>query len=61
MFEVAMVGAGGMAGVHAGCYARLPNATVIGVMDLRKEAADTLGSTHGVPGVYRLRGDDGRG
>jgi predicted dehydrogenase len=50
MFRVAMVGAGGMAGVHAGCYSRLPNTTVVGVMDVRKEAADALASSHGAPG-----------
>ncbi len=49
MFRVAMVGAGGMAGVHAGCYARLPNATVVGVMDKRQEAADALAATHNAP------------
>lgn len=42
MLRVALVGAGGMARTHAGCYAAIPNAVLVGVMDIRKEAAQEL-------------------
>ena len=35
MLRVALVGAGGMAGMHAGCYANLSQAELVGVMDIR--------------------------
>lgn len=47
MFRVALVGAGGMAGVHAGCYGEIPNAQLVGVMDIRSEAAEALAGKHG--------------
>lgn len=47
MFRVAMVGAGGMATTHARCYAALPSARVVGVMDARAEAARALAEPHG--------------
>ncbi len=46
MFRVAVAGAGGMAGMHARCYGRLPNAQVVGVMDIREEAASALAAEH---------------
>lgn len=39
MFRVAVIGAGGMAGMHAHCFAAMPDARVVGVMDIRPEAA----------------------
>ncbi|HLK60622.1 MAG TPA: Gfo/Idh/MocA family oxidoreductase, partial [Chthonomonadaceae bacterium] len=47
MFRVALVGAGGMAGMHANCYAGIPNAELVGVMDIRAEAAEALAGKHG--------------
>jgi UDP-N-acetylglucosamine 3-dehydrogenase len=47
MFRVALVGAGGMASMHANCYANIPNATLVGVMDIRAEAAQALAAKHG--------------
>lgn len=42
MLRIGLVGAGGMAGMHAGCYENIPNASVVGVMDIRPEAAAAL-------------------
>ncbi len=39
MFRVAVVGAGGMARTHARCYTNLPNATVVGIMNIHADAA----------------------
>ncbi len=47
MFRVALVGAGGMAGMHARCYSAIPNAELVGVMDIRPEAAEELAGKHG--------------
>src|SRR5690349_15842999 len=47
MLRVALVGAGGMAGMHAGCHAAIPNADLVGVMDIRAEAAEALAGKHG--------------
>lgn len=47
MFRVALVGAGGMAGMHAGCYANMMGAELVGVMDIRQEAAQALAGKHG--------------
>src|SRR5579871_1053943 len=47
MFRVALVGAGGMAGMHAGCYRAISNAELVGVMDIRAEAASALAEKHG--------------
>jgi UDP-N-acetylglucosamine 3-dehydrogenase len=47
MFRVALVGAGGMAGMHASCYTAIPNAELVGVMDIRPEAAQALADRHG--------------
>ncbi|HZT43849.1 MAG TPA: Gfo/Idh/MocA family oxidoreductase [Chthonomonadaceae bacterium] len=44
---MALVGAGGMAGMHAGCYAGIPNADLVAVMDVRSEAAQELAGKHG--------------
>lgn len=48
MLRVALVGAGGMAGVHATCYSRIENAELVGVLDIRPEAAQALARKHGV-------------
>ena len=40
--RIALVGAGGMASVHAACYEKIKNAELVGVMDIRLEAAETL-------------------
>lgn len=47
MFRVAIVGAGGMAGMHAGCYANMANAELVGVLDTRPDAAKELAGKHG--------------
>lgn len=47
MLRVALVGAGGMAGMHAGCYTAIEGAELVGVMDIRKEAADALAAKSG--------------
>ena len=47
MFRVALVGAGGMASLHASCYSQIENATLVGVMDIRIDAAETLAEKHG--------------
>ncbi len=45
--RIALVGAGGMASMHAGCYSAIPNATLCGVMDIRLEAATALSERYG--------------
>src|SRR5579884_4379749 len=47
MLRVGLVGAGGMAGMHANCYANIANAELAGVMDIRPEAAQALAEKHG--------------
>jgi UDP-N-acetylglucosamine 3-dehydrogenase len=47
MLRVALIGAGGMAGMHAGCYANIPDAQLAGVLDIRPDAAKTLADKHG--------------
>ena len=47
MLRVALVGAGGMAGMHASCYGRINNADLVGVMDIRSEAAGALAGRYG--------------
>ena len=54
MFNVAIFGAGGMAGMHARGYAALPNARLVGVLDAREEAAHKLGDAHEAPGYTDL-------
>lgn len=43
-----------MAGMHASCYSKIANAELVGVMDIRKEAADELAAKHGVVGYTNL-------
>lgn len=47
MVKIALVGAGGMGSMHAGCYADIPNATLVGVYDTRLSAAEELAGKHG--------------
>src|SRR5579871_2872893 len=47
MFAIAIVGAGGMASMHARSYAGLSNARIAGVMDQRDSAARDLAAAHG--------------
>ena len=47
MFAIAIVGAGGMASMHARCYAGLSNARIAAVMDQRDSAARDLAGAHG--------------
>jgi len=47
MMRVALVGAGGMAGVHAACYNDIPGATLAGVLDTRPDAAAELAGRYG--------------
>jgi predicted dehydrogenase len=49
MFRVAVVGAGTMATMHTGCYAGIPNAQLVGVMDTRLEAGRALAGKYGAP------------
>ena len=44
--RVALVGAGGMATMHADCYSRIAGAELVGVMDIRADAAQTLADRH---------------
>ncbi len=44
--RIALVGAGGMAGMHARCYDAIPDAELVGVMDTSQEAAITLAKLH---------------
>ncbi|MCW3100661.1 MAG: putative dehydrogenase [Chthonomonadaceae bacterium] len=46
MLRVVLAGAGGMARTHAGCYAAIPNAMLVGVMDIREDAAQALAGAH---------------
>ena len=46
MFRVALVGAGGMGGMHASCYKQIANAELVGVMDIRAEAAQAMAEKH---------------
>lgn len=47
MMRVALVGAGGMAGVHADCYSKIDVAQLCGVFDIRPGAAATLANSFG--------------
>ncbi len=47
MMRVALVGAGGMASMHAGCYDNIEGAHLAGVMDMRPDAAAALAGKHG--------------
>ncbi|MFA6665542.1 MAG: Gfo/Idh/MocA family oxidoreductase [Armatimonadota bacterium] len=49
MQRVAIVGAGGMAGVHGAAYAKMPNVKPVAVVDVIPEAAAKLAGTLGVP------------
>lgn len=46
MQKVAIVGAGNMARVHSNAYAGMPNADLVGIMDIRAEAAEKLATAH---------------
>ncbi len=52
MMRVALVGAGGMAGMHAACYTAMENARLEGVMDIRLEAAESLAAKHGAKAYH---------
>ncbi len=47
MMRVALVGAGGMASVHAECYGQIQGAKLASVMDIRLDAASALAGKHG--------------
>src|SRR5580700_6094120 len=47
MMRVVLVGAGGMASVHAGCYSHIDRAQLCGVMDIRPDASADLAIKHG--------------
>ncbi len=47
MVKVALVGAGGMGSMHAGCYAAIANAQLTGVYDTRPDTAAALAGKHG--------------
>ncbi len=46
MQKVAVVGAGGMGGVHARSYARMPQAELVAVCDILPERAEELAQRH---------------
>jgi len=46
MIRVAIVGAGGMGSVHANCYGKMENAELVGVYDIRPDAAQALAKKH---------------
>ena len=46
MFRVALVGAGGIASVHARCYAQIEGAKLVGVMDIQESAAKAFAERH---------------
>jgi predicted dehydrogenase len=46
MMKIALVGAGGMANMHANCYANIPNAQLAGVYDIRSGAAAAISQKH---------------
>ncbi|HEV2471339.1 MAG TPA: Gfo/Idh/MocA family oxidoreductase, partial [Chthonomonadales bacterium] len=46
MLRVALVGAGGMAGMHARCYSAMHESNLVAVMDTREEAAGELASAN---------------
>ncbi|MEP6755070.1 MAG: Gfo/Idh/MocA family oxidoreductase [Chthonomonadales bacterium] len=50
MVKVALVGAGGMASIHARGYAALPNADLKGIMDIRPDVARNLANPLGAKG-----------
>jgi predicted dehydrogenase len=47
MQRVALIGAGGMGGVHAGAYSKMKNAGLVAVMDIRPEAASAMAEKYG--------------
>jgi len=49
MRRVAIIGAGGMAGSHAACYAKIENAEIVAVMDVVPNAAQALAEKYDVP------------
>ncbi len=49
MRKVALIGAGGIGSVHAGCYPDIANAELVAVLDIRPDAASQLAEMHGVP------------
>ncbi len=48
ILRAGVIGAGVFGGYHAGQYARLPGVELVGVCDLRPEAAEALADKHGV-------------
>lgn len=48
MLKIALIGAGGMASVHANCYARIAGAELAGIYDVRPSAAKSLAAARGV-------------
>jgi UDP-N-acetylglucosamine 3-dehydrogenase len=46
MLRIGLVGAGGMANLHANCYANIPNTILAGVYDIRPDAATALAARH---------------
>lgn len=55
MKKVAVVGAGGMGRVHAGIYAKLPNAELAAIVDILPEAAEKLAEAHSVPAYTDIK------
>lgn len=55
MKKVAVVGAGTMGRVHAGAYAKMPNAELVAIVDTLQEAADALAAAHGATAFTDLK------
>ncbi|MFC1712601.1 Gfo/Idh/MocA family protein [Candidatus Poribacteria bacterium] len=46
MVKIALIGAGGIARAHARCLRENPKATIVGVMDTNRDAAEQLAAQH---------------
>lgn len=52
MLRVGIVGCGNIFTMHATSCAHLPNATLVGVCDIKKDRADAAAAKYGVPAYY---------
>lgn len=46
MVNIAIVGAGGIAGKHVDCLQRIPNARIVGVIDIKRERAEAMAAAN---------------
>ena len=52
MIKVGLIGAGGIANTHAGCYLSIPEAKVVAVADIVPERADRIAKMLGAEALY---------